>query len=199
MDENNQSFERIKDTQRRNKYLLNQIRMGLSFQMRALRQARQLTQSGLAELLHTKQTVISRIENHKADKLSIPTLLKMAEVFDVGLVVRFESIDAIVDWYDNLTPNKLAPQKSEVILEEMEKKSTSSKTLEAKMYKLESGFYKSTMVGIPDTTPEPLHFSNTPSFQIPNSGNQFSAEARVKQLLKDYEPSALKASGMEFK
>jgi len=117
----NSTLQRIKDKVRRNKYIANQIRMGLRFQMRALRKDRNLTQAELAELIGTKQSVISRVESRDADKLSIPTLLKLAEALDVGLVVRFEPIDTVAGWYDNLSPEKLAPQKSEKILEELEK------------------------------------------------------------------------------
>lgn len=119
MDVNSTTFERIEDKKRRNKYLANQIKLGLSFQLRALRKDRDLTQKDLADLLGTQQTVISRIENHNASKLSIPTLLKMAEVFDVGVVVRFEPIDIVADWYDNLSPLKLSPRKSEEIVKEL--------------------------------------------------------------------------------
>ena len=119
MDVNSTTFERIEDKKRRNKYLANQIKLGLSFQLRALRKDRNLTQKDLADLLGTQQTVISRIENHNASKLSIPTILKMAEVFDVGVVVRFEPIDIIADWFDNLSPSKLSPQKSEDIVKEL--------------------------------------------------------------------------------
>lgn len=115
--EMNPTFERISDKQRRIRYLANQIRLGLRFQLRALRKERgNMTQAELANKLGTKQTVISRVENHDADKLSIPTLLKMAEALDVGLVVRFEPIDQVVDWYDNLSPSRLAPASSEEII-----------------------------------------------------------------------------------
>lgn len=122
MEKNSVTFERVEDKQRRNKYLANQIKIGLRFQLKALRKDRNLTQAEFAELTQTKQSVISRVENRGADKLSIPTLLKFAEALDVGLVVRFEPIDTVADWYDNLTPSKLAPKKSEDILKEIKKK-----------------------------------------------------------------------------
>ena len=93
----------------------------MRFQLKALRKERKFTQEAFADLTQTKQSVISRVENHGADKLSIPTLLKFAEALDVGLVVRFERIDSVADWYDNLTPAKIAPQNSEDILKEIGK------------------------------------------------------------------------------
>lgn len=119
MDVNSEIFERISDKRRRTRYLSNQIRLGLSFQMRSLRKERNLTQKQLAELIGTKQAVISRIENHNADRLSIPTLIKIAEVLDVGIIVRFEEIDTIVDWYENMSPAKLAPRSTKEILESL--------------------------------------------------------------------------------
>ena len=115
----NPTIERISNKSRRARYLSNQIRLGLRFQLRALRKERNLTQADLAALTGSQQTVISRVENHNADRLSIPTLLKLADALDVGLVIRFEAIDQIVNWYDNLTPAKLAPKSSEEIIEEI--------------------------------------------------------------------------------
>ena len=113
------TFERIENKSRRSQYLANQIRLGLRFQMRALRKARgNMTQDELAKSIGSQQTAISRVENHNADRLSIPTLLKLAEAFDVGVVVRFEPIDDLVEWYDGLSPEKLAPRPSEEIIAE---------------------------------------------------------------------------------
>jgi transcriptional regulator with XRE-family HTH domain len=117
--EMNPTLERISNKSRRSHYLANQIRLGLRFQLRALRKEREFTQSDFASLTGTQQTVISRVENHNADRLSIPTLLKFADAFDVGIVIRFEPIDKVVDWYDNLTPEKLSPKSSESIIEEI--------------------------------------------------------------------------------
>jgi transcriptional regulator with XRE-family HTH domain len=66
------------------------------------------------------QTVISRIENGDAASLSIKTLLKLAAAFDVALVVRFEPIDKLVHWVDNLSPEAMSPKRATEVLAEME-------------------------------------------------------------------------------
>jgi transcriptional regulator with XRE-family HTH domain len=113
-------FSKLKDKKYREVFIANQINKGIPFQMRALRAARQMTQSDLAERVETKQTVISRIENKGAGNLSVQMLLRLASAFDVGLVVRFEPIDKLIEWVDDLSPEVMAPESSELILQRLE-------------------------------------------------------------------------------
>lgn len=117
-------FLKLKDKEYRRLFIAGQIKTGLAFQIRALRNARSMTQKDLAELTSTKQTVISRIENKGAARLSIQTLLKLADAFDVALVVRFEPIDELIDWADRLSPKAMAPLPSEEILAALEAKTS---------------------------------------------------------------------------
>jgi transcriptional regulator with XRE-family HTH domain len=54
-----------------------------------MREHRGWTQEAVAEKLGTTQNTISRLENPKTGKPTIKTLLRIARVFDVGLLVRF--------------------------------------------------------------------------------------------------------------
>ncbi len=116
-------FVRIKDKQRRDAFVLSQVNKGTSFQLRALRAARNYTQQKMAELAGTTQTVISRIENNGAGNLSVKSLLNLASALDVALVVRFEPIDKLINWVNDLSPEVLTPKSSEEIILELEKKS----------------------------------------------------------------------------
>jgi transcriptional regulator with XRE-family HTH domain len=115
-------FQKVKDKKYRSRFIAGQIKTGIPFQLRALRSARKLTQKGLGEAAQIPQTVISRIENGSGGNLSVKTLLKLAEAFDVALVIRFEPIDKLIDWADSLSPEVLAPEASEKVLAEIERK-----------------------------------------------------------------------------
>lgn len=121
MKTNTRKFRLIKDKELRNKFLADQMKIGLRYQLRSLRDSQGLTQKDLADLIGTKQSVISRLEK-KPERVSIPTLLEIAEALDVGVVVRFESIDTVLDWYSHSTQKKITPRKSEDILAEMEER-----------------------------------------------------------------------------
>src|SRR5687767_6026224 len=97
-----QAFQKLKDTERRRRFIANQFKTGFAFQVRALRKARNMTQQDLAAEAETTQALISRIEKNGAATLSVKTLQKIAEAFDVALVVRLEPIDRLMDWVDNL-------------------------------------------------------------------------------------------------
>ncbi len=96
MNINSKMFEKIKNLEYRRLFIAGQIKHGFSTQLRALRKERKMTQQDLAELAETTQTVISRIENNGAEKLSVQSLLKIANAFDVALVVRLEPIDKLI-------------------------------------------------------------------------------------------------------
>lgn len=119
MKTNTKRIKRLKNKELRNKFLADQMKIGLRYQLRSLRDSQGLTQKDLADLIGTKQSVISRLERNAA-RVSIPTLLEIAEALDVGVVVRFESIDTIIDWYSEPTQKKMTPRKSEDVLTEIE-------------------------------------------------------------------------------
>ena len=112
-------FAKLADKNYRNLFIKSQINRLIPYQLRGLRAKRQLTQAELAELAGTTQTVISRIENNGASNLSVKTLLKLAEAFDVALVVRFEPIDRFIKWVDDFSPRDITFETSEKILSVM--------------------------------------------------------------------------------
>jgi transcriptional regulator with XRE-family HTH domain len=116
---NSKLFSKLTDKKYRDLFVASQVNKGIPYQMRALRAARVMTQEELAKLAGTTQTVISRIENKGAGNLSVKTLLKLAEAFDVALVVRFESIDRFIGWLDNYSPEDISFESSEVILKKI--------------------------------------------------------------------------------
>lgn len=119
---NSKLFSKLKDKKYRNLFIAGEIKRTIPFQMRALRGARGMSQADLATAAETQQSVISRIENRGAANLSIKTLLKLAEVFDVALVVRFEPIDNLIDWVDRLSPDVMSPNTSEDVIRQLEER-----------------------------------------------------------------------------
>lgn len=64
----------------------------IAHQIRVIRVQRGWTQKELAERLGTTQANVSRLERPSYGKLSLGTLLKLANVFDTGLEVKFGSL-----------------------------------------------------------------------------------------------------------
>lgn len=70
----------------------------LAFQIRAMRVARDWSQEELAQRTGMNQNMIYRLENPAYGRPTLSTLKRVAEAFDVGLVVRFVPFRQMVDW-----------------------------------------------------------------------------------------------------
>lgn len=82
----------------RSKLVESHLRKAIAFQLRALRDREQWSQQHLAEAAGMTQNAISRLESPSYGKHTITTLKRMAEVFDVALVVRFVPFSQFIDW-----------------------------------------------------------------------------------------------------
>jgi transcriptional regulator with XRE-family HTH domain len=73
----------------RDAYVAENVRTGISYQIRAIRDHRGWSQRKLAEVLKKPPSVVCRLEDPGYGKLSIQTLLEIASAFDVALIVQF--------------------------------------------------------------------------------------------------------------
>jgi transcriptional regulator with XRE-family HTH domain len=71
---------------------------GIAYQIRALRDRQGLSQEQLAAKVGMNQNAISRLESPQRGRPTITTLKRLAETFDVALVVRFIPFTKLVKW-----------------------------------------------------------------------------------------------------
>lgn len=88
---------RFQEPEYRQTYVEAFLNTSIAAQIRALRRSRKLSQKQLGVLIGTKQSGVSALENVNYSRWSLSTLRKIARVFDVALVVRFESFGEILD------------------------------------------------------------------------------------------------------
>ena len=81
----------------RHAYVGDYLNASIAAQIKALREGQSLTQAQLAERSGMKQSRISALENVNYESWSIKTLRKLAEAFDVALMVKFESFSRRLD------------------------------------------------------------------------------------------------------
>ncbi len=92
-------IERVKRNQReRAKFVASHVDKGIAFQIRALRDRQQLSQEKLAAMVGMNQNAISRLESPQRGRPTITTLKRIAEAFDVALIVRFVPFSKLVKW-----------------------------------------------------------------------------------------------------
>lgn len=92
-------IERLsRGSQARAKFVASHIDKGIAFQIRALRDRQELSQEALAAKVGMNQNAISRLESPERGRPTITTLKRIAEAFDVALVVRFVPFSKLAKW-----------------------------------------------------------------------------------------------------
>jgi len=99
--------EKLRTKKFRDAFVSSRVSNTLAFQIRALRQKRDLSQTVLARQLGTSQNAVCRLENPQYGRPSITTLKKLASLFDVGLVVWFVPFSELVDRFTTLSTESL--------------------------------------------------------------------------------------------
>ena len=81
----------------------------LAFQIRRLREARQLTQNDISGLTGKAQPTISQWEDPNYGRYTLSTLKELAAAFKVALLVRFVSFSELADWTVDVDSTRLIP------------------------------------------------------------------------------------------
>jgi len=111
----------LKDRETRQIFYSEHISAAIPIQIRELRKKRKFTQKKLGSLSEMDQATISNLENPNYEFApQIGTLERLANAFDVPLIVRFGSWEELWDWENNLTPERLAPKTFKEVLPKLE-------------------------------------------------------------------------------
>jgi len=108
-DRRKQIMSSLHDEEYRQAFVAEDVGVGLSFQIRLLREDRGWGQVELGQRIGSKQSTVSQLENPNYGRYSLKTLKELAAAFDVGLLVKFVPFSELVDWTLNLTPQRLTP------------------------------------------------------------------------------------------
>lgn len=103
----NQLAQEFEDAEYAHAYLEENGNMRIAAQVRALRNAKGWTQADLAVAAGMRQERISKIEMADFDSLTLRTLRRLAQAFDVNLHVAFNSVHDAVSDFVTLSPARL--------------------------------------------------------------------------------------------
>lgn len=93
----------------RHSFVAAHLSTNIAAQIQTLRESQPnpWSQKDLAEKTGMARARISVLENPSYDKHSLTTLKRIAEAFDVALVVRFTPFSELVKWVSDLSPENL--------------------------------------------------------------------------------------------
>lgn len=92
---------------------------GIAHQIRILRQQRNLTQAGLAKLINTGQSAVSRLEDPSYGNYTLNQLAELAAAYDVALTVKFISYGRFLQETEDVSPKSLSAMSYEEELQEV--------------------------------------------------------------------------------
>lgn len=108
MNKRQQIWESLKNKEYREAFS-SDVGTGLAFQVRLLREHLGWNQEQLGKKTGKAQPTIAQLENPDYGRFSLDSLKRIANAFDVALMVRFVPFSELVDWTVGLTPERLAP------------------------------------------------------------------------------------------
>ena len=101
---------RLADPEYRRAFAEALLNTSIAAQLKANREARGLSQNELGDACEMGQSRISTMENVNYGSWSIKTLKRLAEAFDVPLIVRFGTWDELLQMAANLSRENLEVQ-----------------------------------------------------------------------------------------
>lgn len=91
----------------RDTYVAENVRTGLAYQIRALREQRGWSQKDLADRLDTADSVISRVEDPDYGRVTLKTILEIGAAFDVAVLVQYVSFPEMLFKTRDVSPKAL--------------------------------------------------------------------------------------------
>jgi transcriptional regulator with XRE-family HTH domain len=92
-----QLLQSFRDREYRHAFVNERLRSSVALQIRALREARTMTQTQLGEAIGMAQTWVSKLENPEYGRMTVATLLRLAEAFDTDLEIKFRPFSRTLD------------------------------------------------------------------------------------------------------
>jgi len=86
----------LRDREYRNAFVCERTRSSTALQIRALRAQREMTQKELGTAIGTAQAWVSKLENPNYGKMTMETLLRLANAFDTDLEIKFRPFSRII-------------------------------------------------------------------------------------------------------
>jgi transcriptional regulator with XRE-family HTH domain len=87
----------------REAYVFENLKRIVPFQIRTMREERDWSQGRAGEAIGKPQNVVSRLESPTYGKLTLQTLLQIANGFDVGLLIKFVPFSRLVREYEDVS------------------------------------------------------------------------------------------------
>lgn len=101
-------YEKLKNKKYRAAYVEENVRTRIAYQIRAVRG--EMSQAEFGKRVGKPQSVVSRLEDPEYGKLTVQTLLEVADSLDIALLVKFVSFPEFVYQTRDVSPEGLKVQ-----------------------------------------------------------------------------------------
>lgn len=112
-------LKKLSNKEYRDAYAEESVKTSLPFQIKAMREQRDWSQAILGRKSEMKQNAVSRLESAEYGNLSVNTLLRLANAFDCGLLVRFVPFSRLLKEFNDVSPKALETESYEMDLKRL--------------------------------------------------------------------------------
>ncbi len=100
-------LRKFQNREYRNAYAEESVKTCLPFQIKAIREQRDWSQAILGKESDMKPNAVSRLESAEYGNLNINTLLRLANAFDCGLLVKFVPFSRLLMEFEDVSSKSL--------------------------------------------------------------------------------------------
>lgn len=100
-----QLLNSLADDEYRKAFVQERVRSSVALQIRSLRDQRKMTQQQLGDAIGMAQTWVSKLENPDYGKMTVSTLLRLANEFDTDLEIKFRPFSKTIRELPNQGPD----------------------------------------------------------------------------------------------
>jgi transcriptional regulator with XRE-family HTH domain len=92
-----QLLSSLRSPEYRREFVAERVRSSMALQIRALREQRKMSQAILGNAIGMAQTWVSKLENPDYGKMTVATLLRVANAFDTDLEIKFRPFSTTIN------------------------------------------------------------------------------------------------------
>jgi len=168
------------DREFRASYFAQHLRMFLADQIRGLRG--DMSQAEFGRVLNKPQSVVSRIEDEEYGRVSLQTLIDVAQSLDIGLIIKFVDFPTFLRETADMSDEAIVPRSytDDQMSDLLQKDATTQPTADGTARSMPSSLHSLNAVPSDPDVPKPISLSDNNRHRAPSGMRLFDDRNRFE-------------------